>query len=80
MKIVENSPDGVIFMSMGSTLKGTTFPEEQRKMFLKEFSKLKQTVIWKWENETMEGLPENVVIQRWVPQLDLLCKYLVNKK
>ncbi|CAG9861071.1 unnamed protein product [Phyllotreta striolata] len=71
-KIVEGSPNGVIFMSMGSTLKGSSFPEAQRKMFIKVFSVLKQTVIWKWEDE-MKDLPKNVLTQKWIPQLDMLC-------
>ncbi|XP_028128395.1 UDP-glycosyltransferase UGT5 isoform X3 [Diabrotica virgifera virgifera] len=72
-KLVSSAPNGVILISMGSTLKGSTFPEEQRKMFLKVFSQLKYTVIWKWENDTMEGLPSNVKLHKWLPQFDLLC-------
>ncbi|XP_072384379.1 uncharacterized protein [Diabrotica undecimpunctata] len=72
-KLVSGAPSGVILISMGSTLKGSTFPEEQRKMFLKVFSQLKYTVIWKWENDTMEGLPSNVKTHKWLPQFDLLC-------
>ncbi|XP_057663227.1 uncharacterized protein LOC130898167 [Diorhabda carinulata] len=72
-RIVSNSKEGVILMSMGSTLKGSTFPEKQRKLFLKVFSQLNHTILWKWENDTMEGLPANVKIQKWLPQLDLLC-------
>ncbi|KAJ8972839.1 hypothetical protein NQ314_000003 [Rhamnusium bicolor] len=42
-------------------------------LFLKAFSRLPQRVLWKWENETMEGKPDNVMIQKWMPQLDILC-------
>jgi len=36
------------------------------------FSKLEQTVIWKWETETMEDKPENLYLSKWLPQQDIL--------
>jgi glucuronosyltransferase len=64
--------DGFIYFSMGSVVKGDMMPEKSRKMFLNVFSKLKQRVIWKWESETMEGLPKNVKLAKWLPQQDIL--------
>lgn len=62
-------------MSMGSILKGTSFPSEKRKQFLQAFSKLKQNVIWKWESGSEdEPPPDNVLQLKWAPQRDLLCK------
>lgn len=61
-------------MSMGSMLRGTSFPKDKRENFLKAFSKLPQRVLWKWENETMDGKPKNVKLTKWAPQRDLLCK------
>lgn len=34
--------------------------------------KLKQRVIWKFENESIPNLPENVLIRKWLPQTDIL--------
>ncbi|XP_065159498.1 UDP-glucosyltransferase 2-like isoform X6 [Atheta coriaria] len=72
-KWINESKDGVIYFSMGSMIKGHTFPEEKRKIFLKAFGRLKQRVLWKWENETMPDKPDNVMIQKWMPQYDILC-------
>ncbi|CAH0561448.1 unnamed protein product [Brassicogethes aeneus] len=72
-KWIDGSSDGVIYFSLGSMIKGHTFPTDKRKEFLKAFGKLSQTVLWKWENETMEGKPDNVMIQKWMPQFDILC-------
>jgi glucuronosyltransferase len=36
------------------------------------FGKLKQKVIWKYENETLPNKPDNVMISPWVPQRDIL--------
>lgn len=57
---------------MGSAIRGHTMPEEKRMMFLNVFSKLKQQVLWKWETETMPGLPKNVKLSKWLPQQDIL--------
>lgn len=47
-------------------------PEEKRQMFLNVFAKLKQQVLWKWESESMPGLPKNVKLSKWLPQQDVL--------
>lgn len=49
-------------------------PTEKRMAFIKAFNKLKQRVIWKWENDTMEGKTANIMIGKWMPQLDILSK------
>ena len=46
-------------------------PEEKRLLLLNAFSKLKQRVVWKWENE-MKDAPANVMISSWLPQPSLL--------
>jgi glucuronosyltransferase len=71
-EFLSGGKDGFIFFSMGSALKSTELPERYRKMFLNVFSKLKQRVLWKWETDTMEGLPANVKLSKWLPQQDVL--------
>ena len=46
--------------------------EDKRNAFLSVFSKLKQKILWKWETETMEGLPYNVKLSKWLPQQDII--------
>lgn len=36
------------------------------------FRKIKQRVIWKYENETIPDLPPNAMIRKWLPQNDIL--------
>ncbi|XP_072388403.1 UDP-glycosyltransferase UGT5-like [Diabrotica undecimpunctata] len=71
-KFITDSKHGVIYMCMGSTIRGSSFPESKKQTFLKAFSKLPQRVIWKWEGE-MTGRPDNVFVTRWAPQRDILC-------
>lgn len=70
---INESEHGVIFMSMGTMLQGTSFPKDKKQNFQKAFSKIPQRVIWKYENETMDGKPKNVKITKWAPQRDILC-------
>lgn len=69
---MDDASDGVIFMSMGSNVKSAGFSEEKLNAFLKTFAKLKQRIVWKFENETLPGLPKNIFISKWLPQDDLL--------
>ncbi|XP_049767656.1 UDP-glycosyltransferase UGT5-like [Schistocerca cancellata] len=71
-KLMDNAKDGVIFFSMGSFVKSADFPQESIQAFLTAFSKLKQLVLWKWENNTIPGKPVNVHLGKWFPQSDLL--------
>lgn len=76
-KWINESAQGAIYFSMGSIIKGHTFPEEKRQMFTRAFARLPQRVLWKWENDTMPDKPENVMIQKWMPQYDILCKIFI---
>ena len=33
-------------------------------------------MLWKWHEETMKDLPPNVKLSKWLPQQDLLGKYI----
>jgi UDP:flavonoid glycosyltransferase YjiC (YdhE family) len=71
-KYLDEAPDGVIYFSMGSNLRSTSFPESKRNAFLGAFSKLKQRILWKWEGDTLPGQPSNVRLGKWLPQSDIL--------
>jgi hypothetical protein len=61
---------------MGSNLKSSELPDQKLRHILKAFSKLKQRVLWKWEEETLPGKPSNVKVAKWLPQTDILGKKL----
>ncbi|KAH8351314.1 hypothetical protein KR084_003526 [Drosophila pseudotakahashii] len=71
-QFIEGSPDGVIYFSMGSNVKSKDLPQETRDTLLKTFAKLKQRVLWKFEDDDMPGKPANVLIKKWYPQPDIL--------
>ena len=69
---LDSATDGVILFSMGSIVRSIDWSESQRVAFVRTFAKLKQKVIWKYENETLPGKPENVMIGSWIPQRDII--------
>ncbi|KAI8044000.1 UDP-glucosyltransferase 2 [Drosophila gunungcola] len=71
-QFIEGSPNGVIYFSMGSNVKSKDLPQETRETLLKAFAKLKQRVLWKFEDDDMPGRPANVLIKNWYPQPDIL--------
>jgi glucuronosyltransferase len=75
-KYIDEAPEGVIFFSMGSNLKSSQLPNEKLRAILEAFSKLKQRVLWKWEDESLPGKPSNVEVAKWLPQSDILGKKL----
>ncbi|KAK7863663.1 hypothetical protein R5R35_006190 [Gryllus longicercus] len=71
-KLLDEASDGVIYFSLGTNVKSTLLPERIRNNILKSLSKLKQKILWKWENETLPGKPANIYISKWFPQSDIL--------
>lgn len=69
---MDEAEHGVVFFSLGSNLKSKDMPKAKIDMFLNVFSKLKQRVLWKWEDENMPRKPTNVFTGPWLPQTDIL--------
>ncbi|XP_044259861.1 UDP-glycosyltransferase UGT5-like [Tribolium madens] len=69
---LDNAKNGVIYFSLGSNIKSSLMPVEVRQMLLTTFAKLKEEVLWKWEEDDLPGKPPNVHIKKWVPQQDIL--------
>ncbi|XP_058833854.1 UDP-glycosyltransferase UGT5-like [Topomyia yanbarensis] len=71
-KFLDEATDGAIYFSMGSYLKSAELPVEKRDAFIRAFSRLKQRVIWKFEDESIPNQPSNLLIKPWMPQNDIL--------
>ncbi|XP_045618502.2 UDP-glycosyltransferase UGT5 isoform X1 [Procambarus clarkii] len=63
---------GFIFFSLGSSVKGSTMPDKYRRVLVEVFASLEQRILWKWDEDTMEDLPSNVRLAKWLPQQDIL--------
>jgi len=68
---MDSSPNGVVFVSFGSSLKPDQMPKDKLDIFVETFRNLEMSVVWKWDAEVL-NLPKNVKISSWLPQQDLL--------
>lgn len=73
-KFADEATEGFMVFSLGSFISTSSMPEEAVQTFVKVFSQLPYTVIWKWEGQAPEGMPKNVMMAPWIPQQDLLGK------
>lgn len=76
MEFIEDSPHGVIYFSFGSMAKMSSLPENIENTFKDAFAQVQQNVLWKYEGE-MKYKPKNVMIKKWFPQRDILCKIFI---
>lgn len=70
---MDEAEHGVIFFTLGSMVRTSTFPNETIQAFKEAFAELPQRVLWKFENEN-EDMPSNVLISKWFPQNDIFGK------
>lgn len=52
-------------------MKSSQLPIEKRDAFINNFAKIKQKVIWKFEDDTVP-MPKNIYTGSWLPQSDIL--------
>lgn len=71
-KWMDEAESGVVYFSLGSAVKGVDLPLERKRALLNVFKNMKERILWKWEDDDMSNRPENVRIEKWLPQKDLL--------
>lgn len=72
---MDGAKHGVIYFSLGSNMLSDGMSEDMRQSLLNMFSKLDQTVIWKFESDVV-NVPSNVHLVKWAPQQSILGKEL----
>jgi len=56
----------------------STLPDNIKNAFKEALSRMPQRVLWKYEGE-MKDVPKNVMIKKWFPQREILCKTIRSK-
>uniref|UniRef100_A0A8D8CYC2 UDP-glucuronosyltransferase n=2 Tax=Culex pipiens TaxID=7175 RepID=A0A8D8CYC2_CULPI len=72
---LDSSPPsgGAIYINFGTFLRSSAMPPETLQVFLEVFRRLPQyNFLWKWESDQAPDLPPNVLLQKWIPQNDVL--------
>ncbi|VVC36155.1 UDP-glucuronosyl/UDP-glucosyltransferase [Cinara cedri] len=71
-RVMDTAVHGVVYFSLGSVIKSSEMPRETVKLLLSKLANIKQTVLWKWEDDQLPDLPKNVIVRKWFPQNDIL--------
>ncbi|XP_075974221.1 UDP-glycosyltransferase UGT5-like isoform X2 [Anticarsia gemmatalis] len=72
-RFLNESEHGVVLFSWGSLIKTATIPKYKEDIIINALSKIKQRVIWKYEDSDEEGtLSGNILKVKWIPQYELL--------
>ncbi|XP_032306981.1 UDP-glycosyltransferase UGT4-like [Drosophila ananassae] len=71
-QFLDEAKEGAIYFSLGSNVQSKDMPPEMLQLFLQVFGSLRQRVLWKFEDESVSKLPENVMVRKWLPQADIL--------
>ncbi|XP_026761867.2 UDP-glycosyltransferase UGT5-like [Galleria mellonella] len=70
--LLDGAKNGVVYVNFGSNVRSSELPIDKKNAFLNVFRRLKQTVIWKWEEDSLENKPDNLFIRKWLPQKEIL--------
>ncbi|CAH1709686.1 unnamed protein product [Aphis gossypii] len=71
LEFIEQSPNGVVYFTFGSTVKMASLPEHIKKAFIESLAQIPHRVLIKYEDE-LEPMPRNVMTKKWLPQRDIL--------
>jgi len=72
-QFLANSKNGVVYVSFGSVIRGSLMTPQNQRILLKVFGRFPQyDFLWKWDQDTMDGKPDNVLLSKWLPQQDVL--------
>ncbi|XP_013186705.1 UDP-glucosyltransferase 2 isoform X2 [Amyelois transitella] len=68
---IDSSPNGVIYLSFGTSVSECQLPQDKLQIMLKVFSELPYNVLWKWGDD-LPGKPQNVLVRKWFDQANIL--------
>lgn len=77
---LDGSTRGVVYVSLGTNTRPSEMDKDFLDAFLDAFEKIPHDILWKFDGDSLDRIPNNVKIQKWFPQRDLLgkkkCSYL----
>jgi glucuronosyltransferase len=71
-KFIDNPQHGVVYFSLGGNLNPSVMPIEKQEAIIKALSKLKENVLWKWDDLNAKVDSKKFLVQKWFPQDDIL--------
>ncbi|KAL7024813.1 hypothetical protein ACKWTF_013196 [Chironomus riparius] len=70
-EFIESAQHGVVYFSLGGNLRPSKMSAEKKKHIISSLTKLKQKVIWKWDEELVVD-EKRIMVRKWLPQDDIL--------
>jgi glucuronosyltransferase len=64
--------DEMIYVSFGTQLQASKMPKEKIDALLNAFSSFKYKFLWKYDGDLPAKVPNNVILQKWLPQNDII--------
>lgn len=69
---IEESEHGVVYFSLGGNLKPSTMPIEKQQAIINSLSKIKERILWKWDDPNAKVDKSKFLIKNWFPQDSVL--------
>nr|CAH7757405.1 unnamed protein product [Callosobruchus chinensis] len=69
---LDKANNGVIYFSLGTSVSSSQLNEVKKKTIIDTFRQLPYSIIWKYEQDDLTDIPDNVLIVKWAPQQDIL--------
>lgn len=69
---LDGAGEGAIYFSFGTYVRSSEMPPDRIKMILDAFERIGRRVLWKYDDESIQNVPKNVLIRKWMPQNDIL--------
>lgn len=72
---MDEAANGVIYLSMGSSIRPSDI-KYLGSVFIRELSHLPQRIVMKWDPQLLPEIPDNILVEKWIPQVDILSKII----
>lgn len=77
---MDRAENGAVYFSLGSNAKSKDLSFGTRTAILDALKDLPFRFLWKYEDHSLENVPDNVKIAKWFPQQDILSMNPYNLK
>lgn len=71
-EFIESAEQGVVLFSLGSNLKPSNMNDDKQRAIIGALSRLKQKVLWKWDDESLNVDKSRFLVRKWLPQDSIL--------
>lgn len=69
---IDTAEFGVVYFSFGGNLKPSEMAPEKKEAIINSLSKLKEKILWKWDDESVKVDRKKFFVKKWFQQEDIL--------